>query len=368
VTGHPTIGLVMIVRDEAAVLPRLAASVAPQVDRWTIVDTGSRDGTPDLARELVASVPGELVEDEWRGYGASRNVALQAAESHTDWLFTIDADETLHGDLAGSPFAEATDGILAEQRVGWLSYWLPRLVRSGIGWRWWGRAHEYLQLGSGTGSVTATAAFWVEHHADGGNRATKFERELGLLRQDWDDQPGDPRTAFNLARTQEGLGRIDDAIHWYRQRLDLGGWAEESFFARLSLGSCLLRSGHADEGCGALWRAWGERPWRAEPLVALAGHYRDSGAWELAFEAASLAFDHCGARPDGPPTGRAPDVLFVDRAATEWQAAYEASISAWYVGEHDRGRELNAYLLERADVAAEIRAAVEANLTFFEEG
>jgi glycosyltransferase involved in cell wall biosynthesis len=86
------IGLMMIVRNETAVLPRLAASVSGQIDRWTIVDTGSTDGTQALVRELFAAIPGELIEDEWRGFAASRNVALEAAEPHSDWLLTLDAD------------------------------------------------------------------------------------------------------------------------------------------------------------------------------------------------------------------------------------------------------------------------------------
>lgn len=59
---------------------------------------------------------------------------------------------------------------------------------------------------------------------------------------------------------------------WYRRRLELGGWDEELFYARFRRGACLLRAGQPDEACGALWRAWGERPWRAEPLAELAEH------------------------------------------------------------------------------------------------
>jgi tetratricopeptide (TPR) repeat protein len=96
-------------------------------------------------------------------------------------------------------------------------------VSCGVGWRWWARAPEYLQLSSGVGNVTQTRAFWVEHHAGGGNRGDKFERELALLQQDWDEQPGDARTAFNLGRAYDALGRREEAIEWFRQRLDLGG-------------------------------------------------------------------------------------------------------------------------------------------------
>ena len=109
----------------------------------------------------------------------------------------------------------------------------------------------------------------MEHHADGGSRADKFEREVHLLLEDWAEHPEDPRTAFYLGRSYDDAGADDEAIAWYRRRLALGGWDEETFYARYRMGACLIRAGHGEEGCGELWRAWGERHWRAEPLVAL---------------------------------------------------------------------------------------------------
>ena len=68
---EPTVGLVMIVKDEEATLPRLAATLEGQIDHWTIVDTGSTDGTGTLARELFRNVPGQVIEDGRRGCGPS---------------------------------------------------------------------------------------------------------------------------------------------------------------------------------------------------------------------------------------------------------------------------------------------------------
>ena len=52
----PTIGLCMIVRDEAPVIGRCLESVLPLIDSWQICDTGSRDST----REIIASTLGHL--------------------------------------------------------------------------------------------------------------------------------------------------------------------------------------------------------------------------------------------------------------------------------------------------------------------
>ena len=89
----------MIVKNEARTLPRLAASLDGQLDNWTIVDTGSTDLTVQIAEEVVAGVEGELIHDEWRGYGPSRNVAPFQAREHSDLILTVDADDTFHGEM-----------------------------------------------------------------------------------------------------------------------------------------------------------------------------------------------------------------------------------------------------------------------------
>ena len=362
----PTVGLAMIVRNESATLPRLAETLAGQIDHWTIVDTGSTDSTVQVAAEAFSFAPGHVIEDKWRGFGPSRNVAFAAAEPHTDWLLTLDADDTFHGAIARDELTDV-DALHAEYRFASLHYWVPRLVRAGQGWQWHGRAHEYLAAPEGAGRARRSHAFWVEHHADGGNRRDKFEREVNLLLEDWAEHPDDPRTAFYLGRSYDDAGADGDAITWYRRRLALPGWDEEDFYTRFRLGACLVRAGHSEEGCGQLWRAWGQRPWRAEPLVVLAEHYRGLGLWPLAWQACQLAFSHTGARPDGGPVGTV-DALFVDAGAVQWRMAYEASIASWYVGELERGRRLSMYLLAHPELPGPERAAVEANRRFYQPG
>jgi glycosyltransferase involved in cell wall biosynthesis len=363
--GRPTVGLAMIVRNEAATLPRLAVTLQGHIDHWTLVDTGSTDDTLQVARQAFSYAPGEIFEDAWRGFGPSRNIAFEAAEPHSDWLLTLDADDTFHGTVVASELT-GVDSLEAEYRYASLRYWVPRLVRSGRGWRWHGRAHEYLAAPE-VSKTARSGSFWVEHHADGGSRADKFQREVTLLLEDWAERPDDPRTAFYLGRSYDDLGNNAQAIVWYRRRLSVGGWEEENFYTRFRLGACLLRTGQAEEGCGELWRAWGERPWRAEPLVLLAEHYRGQSLWELAWQASELAFGRAGAEPDGRDGGRV-DSLFVDASVLQWRVAYEASITAWYVGQFHRGRRLVSYLLSRDDLPEDIRHAVEGNQRFYAAG
>ncbi len=86
----PRITLCMIVRDEEAMLADCLASVRGVVDEMIVVDTGSRDASPHIARKAGARV----VAFSWRDdFAAARNEALRHA--HGDWILQLDGDERL---------------------------------------------------------------------------------------------------------------------------------------------------------------------------------------------------------------------------------------------------------------------------------
>ena len=85
-----SLGLAMIVRDEAQDLPRCLASVQDVVDQVVIVDTGSRDQTIEIAQAWGA----EVICSPWQNdFGQARNISLQAIQ--TNWVLVLDADEAL---------------------------------------------------------------------------------------------------------------------------------------------------------------------------------------------------------------------------------------------------------------------------------
>jgi glycosyltransferase involved in cell wall biosynthesis len=88
-----TVSACLIVRDEEERLPGALASVA-WCDEIVVVDSGSRDRTLEIAREAGAKV----IENEWPGFAAQRNVAIDNATS--DWILEVDADERITPELA----------------------------------------------------------------------------------------------------------------------------------------------------------------------------------------------------------------------------------------------------------------------------
>ena len=92
----------LIVRDEAEMLPDCVASIRQVADEIVVVDTGSTDGTPAVARRAGARVCGFAWCDD---FAAARNAAMDRARGR--WILQIDADERLVAP-GGGPVDHAT--------------------------------------------------------------------------------------------------------------------------------------------------------------------------------------------------------------------------------------------------------------------
>ena len=84
----PLISLVMIVKDEAAILRETLERVRPIVDEWVIVDTGSTDGT-----QAIISEYGPVTELPFEDFVTTKNKALALATGK--YILFMDADERL---------------------------------------------------------------------------------------------------------------------------------------------------------------------------------------------------------------------------------------------------------------------------------
>ncbi len=84
------LSLCMIVKNEEATLPKCLGSVKDVVDEIIVLDTGSSDRTPDIAKQFGSKVH----HFEWcNDFSAARNEALKYVTG--DWILVLDADETL---------------------------------------------------------------------------------------------------------------------------------------------------------------------------------------------------------------------------------------------------------------------------------
>ena len=261
----PLIGLVMCVRNEEKVLPRLFASLRGFIDTWTIVDTGSTDDTIEVIRACLGDIPGTLRRHKWQNYGRNGTLAFRAALDSATWLLKLDADFTVEASpglrdwLEPDPCPEV-DAWMVELRDGAQSWRLPWLVRGNLPWTLRRRVHEYLDL---TDRIPRPLlGLTLRHHGDGADRGPeKLERWLSELEPGY--RKGDPRDTFYYAETLRYLNRTVEAVAVYEERAAMNGYEEERWYATYQ--SAKLRS-----DMNRLVEAWQLRPWRHEPLTAAA--------------------------------------------------------------------------------------------------
>lgn len=108
-----TLSVILITKNEAANIRDCLQSVA-WADEIIVVDSGSTDGTQEIAKEMGAQV----YAHDWPGFGPQKNRALGYASK--DWIFSIDADERVPPALR----AELEQAIQDGKANG---YFCPRL-------------------------------------------------------------------------------------------------------------------------------------------------------------------------------------------------------------------------------------------------
>src|SRR4051794_3984801 len=115
---RPHFSLCMIVRDNAGTIIPCLESIRPWVDEMIVVDTGSTDGTAEIAERMGAKV----FQFPWiDDFSAARNESLRHAQG--TWLFWMDSDDTISPEngrklreLAYGPHSSAIAGYVIKVR------------------------------------------------------------------------------------------------------------------------------------------------------------------------------------------------------------------------------------------------------------
>ncbi len=320
----------------AEIIGDALSSVVAQVDRCLVIDTGARDASLGVARE-VAGDRLLVREFPWKNdFAAARNFSLDAAaEAGAQWAVTVDTDERLVFDPGfdlRAALAKATASVLlVGQEDG--SYAKERIVRLPAAVRWAGPTHEQLRGQRAGESDVIEGVRFSELPKDEAALRRKFERDAAILRAHTRKLPKEPRWHYYLGSSLHGLGQYAAAIDAFRACAALGGWAEEGAWACYRAAECycaLERWKDAVETCArglAIRPATAELAWLAGWASWKAKRYEDAIAWSnmavvnglydgagAAFE--RISFRHPPALYEGPY-----DVLRSTFAALGNQAA-----------------------------------------------
>ena len=224
----------MIVRDNEHMIRECLESIRPWVDEMIVVDTGSKDATPQIAESLGA----KLFQFEWiDDFSAARNVSLEQASGK--WLFWMDSDDTISAEC-GRKLRALADGQHASNTYGYvMQVRCPAIGKNGIEEftvvdhvkmfrndprvRFEGRIHEQVLMPiRKIGGEIAWTDIYVVHsgsdYSPEGQRR-KSERDLRILKKDLEERPDHPFVLFNFAMTYAELGRYKEALPWVEKCL-----------------------------------------------------------------------------------------------------------------------------------------------------
>lgn len=300
----PSLGLSMIVKNGAQDLRACLQSVSGFVEQMIVADTGSTDGTVEIAREMGATV----IQVPWKDdFAQARNAALEPVT--TDWVLVLDADEELD--------AEARRLIprLLENKVGGyevaIRNYLPvryartfdrtakpnvdpierakhapaytehtncRLFRRDLNIYFVGRVHELVEHQIlAHGWKLGMANFHIHHFGMlAGERRLRekdnFYRQLGRIKVQ--ERPDDPQAHIELGLQEyEHFQNYEEALRCFERALELAPNAKPAW---LFTAMIHLEFGNDREALVALQFAQGDGPGQA-----LAAHLRADALFNL---------------------------------------------------------------------------------------
>ncbi|MCH1576500.1 MAG: glycosyltransferase family 2 protein, partial [Flavobacteriales bacterium] len=190
--GAPLLSVVVIALNEAQNLPRLLRAVGEWADEILVFDSGSTDGTVELAKEAGAHV----VNCPWEGWSTTKNKANAAARG--EWILSLDADEAPDAACAAAIRQHIQGGVKTTEgswRVGevnrmtnycgqWVRHsgWFPdrniRLWPRGAA-QWAGAIHETPEFQEPTTKTRLPGVvehYSYPHRADHLSQIEKFGR------------------------------------------------------------------------------------------------------------------------------------------------------------------------------------------------
>lgn len=344
------LGLCMIVRNESKVIERCLKSVRPLLSYWTVVDTGSTDGTQALVRKALEGIPGELYERPWVDFSTNRNQALAFAEGHTSHVLVIDADDVLEIP-EGYRLPEFTaDGYHVRVEHGEYMHSRVHVFRPE---KFCYRYVLHEGLFPTTNPIDYADLSGVTMRIMGGGhrnaKRNKFISDALVIKRALQKEPGDTRYAFYLAQSWRdafdvggNYDHLSKALRAYVRRADMGGDPEEIYLSLVEIARCREKLGHLREFVEEAYRdAFGYRSFRAEPLYYLARWLR----MKYQDHTQAVIFARHAASLHKPTSER----LFIEPSVYDWRALDEFVVcTTWLPFLREEGRSRIDELLRRA--------------------
>lgn len=253
----PNISLLMIVKNESHIILETLNNLCKLIDYYIICDTGSTDGTQDLIQKFFdeKNIAGEIKSHEWKNFGHNRTLAFQEAFKKSNYVLVFDADDIIIGDIV-FPKNLTADAYYFQFGKGF-TYVRLQLFKNSLKWCYRGVLHEFPKCLSkkdcNLTTKTIEGDYFVESRRLGSRNLDplKYQNDAKVLLSAIENKV-DPdlksRYLFYLAQSYRDCKDHSNAIKYYIERVDHGGWPEEVYYSCLQIGNLMqIVPGHSDQ-------------------------------------------------------------------------------------------------------------------------
>ena len=234
--------LCLIVKNEAQYLEKCVASVRDIVSQIIIVDTGSSDQTPDIAKKLTR----EFHQIAFRNdFSQARNIALSYVK--TPWILFLDADESfepIDAENLLKCIEKALPSIWGYQLTrynffgtgGWYTSKKLKVFRNTSLIKYEGTVSESVtQSIKKNGGQIGDAPVMLNHYGhcrDAANRNVKAHFYLNLMEEEVKKQPSDSRLMGFMGMILRTFGRFEEALEITEKGLHISPDSPHSHYCR----------------------------------------------------------------------------------------------------------------------------------------
>ena len=199
------------------------------IDKWTILDTGSTDNTIEtINNTLVGKKEGELYQEPFINFRDSRNRCLDLAGIECKFTIMMDDTYIIKGDLRrflnivrGDQFSDSYTLFIFSDDT---QYGSNRIIKSESGLRYKYKIHEVINDKDNVNIVIPKEdAIIFDGRFDYMEERTvkRKELDLTLLYEELQEDPTNSRTYYYLAQTYNIMGQYEKAYEFFLKRASI---------------------------------------------------------------------------------------------------------------------------------------------------
>lgn len=297
------IHLCIMVKNAGPLFEKVLEENLSVIDRWTILDTGSTDGTQDVVRKVLKNKKGKLYEEPFINFRESRNRCLDLAGKTCKYNLMLDDTYVIRENLRnflnvvrGDQFASSYSLLIVSNDS---EYYSNRVTMSDKGHRYIYTIHEVIQVEGNkeTVLIPKEATYIHDYRADYMEKRTadRKQYDLKLLYDMIKEDPTNPRHYYYLAQTYICLEDYENAAIWFKRRAttELKGHIQEVFDSWFELGRTYnFKLNKPWEECKKCYEEANKvDPTRPEPFYFIGIHYYVKGDKKIAYEYFQKGFE-----------------------------------------------------------------------------